>query len=127
MIQAGTVLNVADNSGAKKVCCIKVFFGYKRRYASIGDLIIVTVKSIRKKRKSTSKAKKGDLHKALVVRTKCGSKNLSGERIRFFDNAVVLLGKQGKFVGTRVIGSLPIYFRYTKFLRVLSLANGLIK
>lgn len=127
MIQAGTVLNVADNSGAKKVCCIKVFFGYKRRYASIGDLIIVTVKSIRKKRKSTSKAKKGDLHKALVVRTKCGSKNLSGERIRFFDNAVVLLGKQGKFVGTRVIGSLPVYFRYTKFLRVLSLANGLIK
>ena len=127
MIQAGTVLNVADNSGEKKVCCIKVFFGYKRRYASIGDLIIVTVKSIRKKRKSTSKAKKGDLHKALVVRTKCGLKNLSGERIKFFDNAVVLLGKQGKFVGTRVIGSLPIYFRYTKFLRVLSLANGLIK
>ena len=127
MIQAGTVLNVADNSGAKKVCCIKVFFGYKRRYASIGDLIIVTVKSIRKKRKSTSKAKKGDLHKALVVRTKCGLKSLSGERIKFFDNAVVLLGKQGKFVGTRVIGSLPIYFRYTKFLRVLSLANGLIK
>ena len=98
MIQAGTILNVADNSGAKKVCCIKVFFGFKRRYASIGDLIMVTVKSIRKKRKSTSKAKKGDLYKALIVRTRCGLKSLSVERVKFFDNAVVLLGKQGKLL-----------------------------
>ena len=127
MIQAGTNLNVADNSGAKKVRCIKVFFGYKRRYASIGDLVTVSVTSIRKKRKSTSKAKKGDLHKALVVRTKCGLKSMSGERIKFSENSVVLLGKQSKFIGTRILGSLPVYFRYTKFLRVLSLANGLIR
>jgi large subunit ribosomal protein L14 len=127
MIQAGTLLSVADNSGAKKVCCIKVFFGYRRRYASIGDLITVSVKSIRKKRKLTSKTKKGDLHKALVVRTKCGLSNLSGEKVKFYENAVVLIGKQNKFIGTRILGSLPIYFRYTKFLRVLSLSNGLIK
>ena len=127
MIQAGTSLSVADNSGAKKVCCIKVFFGFKRRYASIGDLITISVKSIRKKRKSTSKTKKGDLHKALIVRTKSGLRSISGEKIRFYENAVVLLGKQSKFIGTRILGSLPVYFRYTKFLRVLSLANGTIR
>jgi large subunit ribosomal protein L14 len=127
MIQAGTSLNVADNSGAKKVRCIKVFWGFKRRYASIGDLVTVSVTSIRKKRKSTSKAKKGDLHKALVVRTKCGLKNMSGERIKFGENSVVLIGKQSKFIGTRILGSLPVYFRHTKFLRVLSLANGLVR
>ena len=127
MIQAGTSLSVADNSGAKKVCCIKVFFGFKRRYASIGDLITISVKSIRKKRKLTSKTKKGDLHKALIVRTKSGLRSISGEKIRFYENAVVLLGKQSKFIGTRILGSLPVYFRYTKFLRVLSLANGTIR
>ena len=127
MIQSGTNLNVADNSGAKKVRCIKVFFGYKRRYASIGDLVTVSVTSIRKKRKSTSKAKKGDLHKALVVKTKNGLRSMSGERVKFSENSVVLLGKQSKFIGTRILGSLPVYFRYTKFLRVLSLASGLVR
>lgn len=127
MIQAGTYLNVADNSGAKKVCCIKVFFGFKRRYAFIGNLITVSVSSIRKKRKSTSKVKKGDLYKALIVRTKSGLRNVSGERVKFCENSVILLGKQSKFIGTRILGSLPVYFRYTKFLRVLSIANGLIK
>jgi large subunit ribosomal protein L14 len=127
MIQVGTILNVIDNSGARKVRCIKVLFGYQRRYAFLGDLILVSVYSIRKKRKASSKTKKGELHKALVVRTKSGLNGLSGEKVKFLENSVVLIGKQNRFIGTRVLGSLPIHFRYTKFLRVLSIANGIIK
>jgi large subunit ribosomal protein L14 len=127
MIQVGTILNVIDNSGAKKVRCIKVPFGYKRRYAMLGDLIMVSVYSIRKKRKATSKTKKGEIHKALVVRTKSGLNCLSGEKVKFLENSVVLVGKQNRFIGTRILGSLPMYFRYTKFLRVLSIASGIIK
>ena len=126
MIQVGTVLNVIDNSGAKKVCCIKVLSGYRCRYAFVGDLIMVSVKSLRTKRKSTSKTKKGEIYKALVVRTKYNIKKISGEKISFFENSVILLSKQNKFIGTRIFGSLPVSFRYTKYLRILSLANGLI-
>lgn len=126
MIQSGTVLNVIDNSGARKVCCIKVMTGYRRRYAFIGDLIMVSVKSLRTKRKSTSKTKKGEIYKALVVRTKHNIKKTSGEKISFFENSVILLSKQNKFIGTRIFGSLPVSFRYTKYLRILSLSNGLI-
>lgn len=127
MIQVGTILNVIDNSGARKVRCIKVLFGYKRRYALLGDLIMVSVYSIRKKRKASAKTKKGEIHKALIVRTKSGLSCLSGEKLKFMENSVVLVGKQNRFIGTRILGSLPIYFRYTKFLRVLSIANGIIK
>ena len=127
MIQVGTLLSVVDNSGAKKVRCIKVYPGYKRRYAFIGDLITVSIYSIRKKRRLTSKTRKGEIHKALVVRTKSGLKSATGESLAFFENSVVLLGKQNKFIGTRVLGALPIYFRYTKYLRILSIANGTLK
>lgn len=127
MIQVGTLLSVVDNSGAKKVRCIKVYPGYRRRYAFVGDLITVSVYSIRKKRKSTSKTKKGEIHKALVVRTKSGLSLITGERLTFSENSVVLLGKQNKFIGTRVLGALPVYFRYTRYLRILSIANGTIK
>lgn len=127
MIQVGTILNVIDNSGAKKVRCIKVPFGYKRRYASIGDLITVSVYSIRKKRKLTSKTKKGEVHKALIVRTILGLSSPSGEKHSFLDNSVVLVGKQNRLIGTRILGPLPIYFRYTRFLRILSIASGIIK
>ena len=78
MIQSGTYLNVVDNSGAKDVCCIKVSKGYRRRYAAIGDVITVSVKALRSKRKATSKVKKGDVVKALVVRTKTNQKDFSG-------------------------------------------------
>lgn len=127
MIQVGTILNVVDNSGAKKVRCIKVPFGYKRRYASIGDLITVSIYSIRKKRKSTSKTRKGEVHKALIVRTVSGLSFYSGERQIFLDNSVVLIGKQNRLIGTRILSPLPIYFRYTRFLRILSISTGIIK
>ena len=127
MIQVGTLLSVVDNSGAKKVRCIKVYPGYKRRYAFIGDLITVSIYSIRKRRRLTSKTRKGEIHKALVVRTKSGLRFASGESLAFFENSVVLIGKQNKFIGTRVLGALPVYFRYTKYLRILSIANGTLK
>ena len=127
MIQVVTLLSVVDNSGAKKVRCIKVYPGYKRRYAFIGDLITVSVYSIRKKRRLSSKTKKGEVHKALVVRTKSGLDFLTGESLAFLENSVVLLGKQNKFIGTRVLGALPVYFRYTKYLRILSISNGTLK
>ncbi len=126
MIQVNTILNVIDNSGARKGCCIKVVSGYRRRYARIGDIVIVSIKSLRTRRKSTSKVKKGEIYKALVVRTKPKTKSFSGESISFFENSVVLLNKQNKFIGTRVFGSLPSQFRYTKYLRVVSLSAGLI-
>jgi large subunit ribosomal protein L14 len=126
MIQVGTILNVIDNSGARKACCIKVILGYQRRYANVGDVIVVSIKSLRTKRKSTSKAKKGEIYRALVVRTKYKTVQFSGESIKFFENSIVLLNKQNKLVGTRIFGSLPAVFRYTKFLRVTSLSAGLI-
>lgn len=126
MIQVGTILNVIDNSGARKACCIKVISGYKRRYAYIGDLVVVSIKSLRTKRKASSKAKKGEIYRALVVRTKPKTNSYSGEAISFFENSVVLLNKQNKLIGTRIFGSLPGSFRYTKFLRVISLSAGLV-
>lgn len=126
MIQSGTYLNVIDNSGAKNVCCIKVLSGYKRRYAKIGDLIVVTVKNLRTKRRSTSKIKKGEVTKGIVVRTKTILKTFSGENLSFFENAVVLLNNQKKPIGSRIFGSLPKVFRYTKHLRLVALSAGLI-
>jgi len=125
MIQTGTYLNVIDNSGAKKVYCIKIISGYRKRYAALGDLILVSIKNLRTKRRSISKTKKGEIVKALIVRTKKGSKSLSGEHLCFLQNSVVLLNNQHKLIGTRIFGSLPKFFRYTKFFRLLSLSSGL--
>jgi large subunit ribosomal protein L14 len=126
MIQAGTFLNVIDNSGAKNVSCIKVLSGYRRRYAGVGDLIIVSVKNLRTKRRSTSKIKKGEMSKAVVVRTKSTIKSFSGERLNFFENSAVLLNNQKKPLGTRIFGSLPKNFRFTKYLRLVSLSAGIV-
>jgi large subunit ribosomal protein L14 len=126
MIQVGTILNVIDNSGAKKVCCIKVMKGFRQRYARLGDLIMISIKSLRKKRKSTSKTKKGQIYKALVLRTKIGARGYSGGKVQFLENCVTLLSKQDKFIGTRILGPLSVQLRKTKFLRILSIASGLI-
>ena len=126
MIQAGTFLNVIDNSGAKNVSCIKVLSGYRRRYAGVGDLIVVSVKNLRTKRRSTSKIKKGEMSKAVVVRTKSTIKSFSGERLNFFENSAVLLNNQKKPLGTRIFGSLPKNFRFTKYLRLVSLSAGIV-
>jgi len=126
MIQSGTNINVIDNSGAKIASCIKVISGYKRRYACIGDIITITIKSLRSKRRAFSKTKKGEIYKAVVIRTKSLKKNFSGDKLGFFENSIVLLNKQNKFLGTRVFGSVPKSFRNTKFLKIASLSSGLV-
>ena len=124
MIQVGTVLNVSDNSGARKVYCIRVLNGSRKKYARLGNLILVVVKSLRKKRKSLSKVKKGDIFCALIVRTRMKSISKFSDSFSFLENSVVLLTGQNKFVGTRILGSLPKNFRVTSYMRLLSLCGG---
>ena len=126
MIQSGTYLNVIDNSGAKDVCCIKVSTGYRRRYSFVGDVIVVSVKSLRSKRKSTSKVKKGDVVKALVVRTKSKKKDFSGKTLSFLENSVVLLNNQYKPIGSCVFGSVPMALSFSKYLKVSSISSNTI-
>ena len=126
MVQNGTYVNVVDNSGAKTALCIKVLSGFRRRYGNIGDTIMVSIKSLRVKRRSVSKTKKGEIYKAVIIRTKSIKTFFSGDNIRFFENSIVLLNKQNKFLGTRIFGSVPRFFRYTKFLKIASLSSGLV-
>jgi large subunit ribosomal protein L14 len=127
MIQKGTILNVVDNSGVKSVCCIHVCGGYRKRYAFSGDTIIVSIKIFRPKKRSLSKVKKGDVSKAIVVRTKYSKNSYSNERLTFFENSCILLTPQQKPLATRIFGSIPIFFRFTRYLRIISLSSGFIK
>jgi len=118
MIQAETVLGVADNSGARKVLCIKVLGGSRKRYAQIGDVIKVTVKDAIPR----GKVKKGDVYNALVVRTKHGVRRSDGSLIRFDGNAAVLLDNKREPIGTRVFGPVTRELRATNYLKIISLA-----
>ncbi len=118
MIQSESILNVADNSGARKVLCIKVLGGSRRRYASVGDLIVVTVKEAL----PASKVKKGDVLKAVVVRTAKEISRPDGTYIRFDDNSAVLLNAQLEPMGTRVLGPVARELRARKFMKIVSLA-----
>ena len=120
MIQMQSKLFVADNSGARTIQCIKVLGGSKRRSASIGDIIVVSIKDALPR----AKVKKGDVVKALVVRTKVGSKDFSGKQLSFLENSAVLLNNQFKPLGSRVFGPVPREFNYTKYLKVSSLSAG---
>lgn len=118
MIQMQTILNVADNSGAKKVTCIKVLGGSKRRYASVGDVIVVAVKeSI-----ANSKVKKGDVMKAVVVRTVKEVRRPDGSYLKFDDNSAVLINNQLEPVGTRIFGPVARELRAKQFMKIVSLA-----
>ncbi len=118
MIQQETRLNVADNSGAKEVLCIRVLGGTKRRYASIGDKIIVTVKNAL----PSGNIKKGTVAKAVVVRTKKEIRRNDGSYIRFDDNAVVLLNNAGEMTGTRIFGPVARELREKQYMKIISLA-----
>lgn len=118
MIQAETVLSVADNSGARKVLCIKVLGGSRKRYAQIGDVIKVTVKDAIPR----GKVKKGDVYNALVVRTKHGVRRPDGSLVRFDGNAAVLLDNKGEPIGTRVFGPVTRELRAINYLKIISLA-----
>jgi len=118
MIQMQTNLNVADNSGAKRVQCIKVLGGSHRRYAGIGDIIKVSVKDAIPR----GKVKKGDVYNALVVRTKKGVRRPDGSIIRFDTNAAVLLNNQHQPIGTRIFGPVTRELRSERFMKIISLA-----
>ena len=118
MIQTRTVLDVADNSGARKVQCIKVLGGSKRRYASIGDIIVVSVKEAI----PNAKVKKGDVMKAVVVRTAKEIGRLDGSYIRFDNNSAVLIDNQKEPVGTRIFGPVARELRAKRFMKIISLA-----
>jgi large subunit ribosomal protein L14 len=126
MIQVGTFLNVVDNSGGRKVQCIKISFGYRQKYAGIGAVVLVSVKSLRTKRRATSKVRKGDIFKALIVKTKVKKSFFSGESMQFLENSVILLNRQNKVLGSRIFGSIPGIFRSSRHLRVVSLCAGLV-
>ncbi len=118
MIQMQSNLTVADNSGARRVQCIKVLGGSKRRYAGVGDIIKISVKEAI----PNSRVKKGDVYHAVVVRTKHGVRRGDGSLIRFDNNAAVLLNAQYQPVGTRIFGPVTRELRSERFMRILSLA-----
>lgn len=118
MIQTQTMLDTADNSGARRVMCIKVLGGSKRRYASAGDVIKVTVKEAQ----PHGRLKKGQVLDAVVVRTKKGVRRSDGSLVRFDNNAAVLLNAQLQPIGTRIFGPVARELRGEKFMRIISLA-----
>lgn len=126
MIQIGSYLNVVDNSGAKKVACIRINASCKKRYAFLGEDIIISVKSLRSKRRVFSKVKKGDVLKALIIRTKKDNKNFLSNSFSFLQNSVVLFSRQNKLIGTRVFGGISKKFRFTKYMRLISLSSGIL-
>jgi large subunit ribosomal protein L14 len=118
MIQTQTFLEVADNSGAKRVQCIKVLGGSRRRYAGLGDVIVVSIKEAL----PGSKVKKGETAKAVVVRTKREVRRADGSYIRFDDNSAVLITPQLEPVGTRIFGPVARELRGKRFMKIISLA-----
>ena len=118
MIQMQTNLNVADNSGARRMMCIKVLGGSKRKYASVGDVIVVSVKEAVPR----GRVKKGDVVKAVVVRTVKDIRRADGSVIRFDDNAAVLVDNKNEPVGTRIFGPVPRELRAKKHMKIVSLA-----
>ncbi|MFP3873720.1 MAG: 50S ribosomal protein L14 [Thiohalophilus sp.] len=118
MIQMQTILDIADNSGARRVQCIKVLGGSKRRYAGVGDIIKVSIKEAIPR----GRVKKGDVFNAVVVRTRKGVRRPDGSLIRFDSNAAVLLNNQLQPVGTRIFGPVTRELRTEKFMKIISLA-----
>jgi large subunit ribosomal protein L14 len=118
MIQMQTILDAADNSGARRLMCIKVLGGSKRRYAGIGDIIKVSIKEAIPR----GKVKKGDIYNAVVVRTRKGVRRPDGSLIRFDGNAAVLLNNQQQPIGTRIFGPVTRELRSERFMKIISLA-----
>jgi large subunit ribosomal protein L14 len=126
MIQQQTLLKVTDTSGAKTVKCIKVLNGFKRRFAILGDTIIVSIQKLRNKARLTSKVRKGEVHKAIIIRTKKKTAKKDGSLIFFQSNAVSLINKQGKPIASRIIGPLPKILKKKKKIKLGTLSSGFI-
>ena len=126
MIQQQTILKVADNSGAKTVRCIKVLGGFKKRYANLGDIIVVSVQQLRNKSKKTSKVLKGGVFRALVVRIKKRYKRKDGSTFFLQENSVALINKQGNPIGSRILVPIPKMLKKKKLMKFVSLSTGLV-
>ena len=122
MVQTTTTLDVADNSGAKKLMCIRVLGGTKRKYASLGDVIVVSIKEAI----PNAKVKKGDVAKAVIVRTRKEVSRQDGSYIRFDANSAVLVDKDNEPIGTRIFGPVARELRAKKFMKIISLAPEVI-
>ena len=118
MIQMRSRLEVADNSGARSVMCVKVLGGSKRKYASIGDVIVVSVKEAIPR----GRVKKGDVHKAVIVRTRSSVRRADGSSVRFDRNAAVLISPEGEPIGTRIFGPVTRELRSKGYMKIISLA-----
>lgn len=122
MIQMQTRIEVADNSGAREVQCIKVLGGSKRRWANIGDVVIVSVKDAIPK----GRVKKGEVKRAVIVRTRSGLNRSYGEKIRFDGNACVLINNNGEPIGTRIFGPVTRELRASGYMKIISLASEVL-
>lgn len=118
MIQQMTELEVADNSGARRIRCIKVLGGSRRRYATVGDVIVVSIKDAMPK----AKVKKGEVKRAVIVRTKKALRRSDGSMIKFDDNSAVLISENGEPIGTRIFGPVARELRARKYMKIISLA-----
>lgn len=130
MLQLQSFLNIRDNTGVRLVKCIKVLGGFKRRYAFIGDIVVVSVRAIRVRNKnrfkSEMKIKKGQVVRALIVQTKKTLLRTTGEYVVFSQNTAVLISKDNKPVGTRIFASVPRELRFHKMMKIASLSGGFI-
>ncbi len=122
MIQTETVLSVADNSGAKRVTCIKVLGGSRRRYAGVGDVVVVAVREAL----PGARVKKGDVTKAVIVRTAAATQRPDGTLVRFDGNSAVLLNASGEPLGTRIFGPVARELRAKRFMKIISLAPEVV-
>ena len=126
MIQSETLLRVTDNSGAKKVKCIKVLGGFRRKFANLGDLIVVSIRRVKQHKKKKIKVKEGEVVHALVVQTKSRLLRQNSTQLQCQENSVVLITNKNKPIATRVLGPVPRELRHSKFMKVASLSAGFI-
>lgn len=124
MIQEQTILRVSDNSGARTVKCIRVLGGFKRQYAKLGDIIVVSVQKLRNRSRKTSKVKQKEIYWAIIIWTKSWIKKKDGYRIKHYENAVVLINNSGKPIATRIIGGIHKTLRKKKNQKLISISAG---
>lgn len=124
MIQSQTLLRVSDNSGAKRVKCIKVLGGFKRKIANVGDLIVVSIRKVKQHKRKKIKVKEGQVTHAVIIRVKAKSFRLNSSTFKSQENAVVLISNKTKPIATRVLGPVPRELRHSKFMKVASLSSG---
>lgn len=131
MIQQESILQIADNSGAKTAKCIKVLGGYKKKYSKLGDIIIISIQELRNRSKLTSKVKKGEIYRALIIRTKKKIQKKDGTTILFDKktrnrNAATLINKKGNPVGTRITEPVPSVLKKKQYVKLLNISSGFL-